>query len=226
MTLPKAMLFDMDGTLIDSEHYWQTAEVRLFASLGEEWLPEYSDQLAGNSLTDSIEIMRRATGVDLDADQTVRYLIDSVHDQVIEGGVPWLPGALETLLLAKTLGIKTALVTSSYRKFTQAVIDRAPAGIFDVTVCGDEVKYAKPHPYPYLQAAKLLGVDPVACMAFEDSVSGTRAALESGALTVVTPGVNPPAFDHRVIYLSDLTVVNHSWLKDSWSKSGRSIAKI
>ncbi|MCS4484285.1 HAD family phosphatase [Gleimia sp. 6138-11-ORH1] len=222
MQLPKAMLFDMDGTLIDSELYWQTAEVRLFASLGQRWLPEHSDQLAGNSLTDSIEIMRRATGVELDTEQTVSYLVDSVHSQVVEGGVPWLPGALETLTLAKELGIKTALVTSSYRKFTQAVIDRSPADIFDISICGDEVEFAKPDPFPYLEAARLLGVDPLECMAFEDSVSGTQAALASGALTVVTPGVNPPPFDARAIYLSDLTVINHDWLQNSWLRAGRS----
>lgn len=218
MGFPQALLFDMDGTLINSEPYWISAEIRLFESLGQVWLPEHSEQLAGNSLTTSIEIMRQASGVDLNTDSAVDYLVNSVHSQVIEGGAPWLPGALETLLLAKQLGIKTALVTSSYRKFTQAVVEAAPIGIFDAVVCGDEVPYNKPHPYPYQYAAELLGVAVTDCMAFEDSVSGARAALDSGALTCIVPGVNPPAYDKRAIYLPDLTVVTADWLKQTWEQ--------
>lgn len=217
MGFPQAFLFDMDGTLLNSEPYWLNAEIRLFESLGKTWLPEHSDQLAGNSLTASIEIMRQASGVELDTEATVDYLVNSVHSQVVEGGAPWLPGALESLQLAKSLGIKTALVTSSYRKFTQAVVDAAPAGIFDAVVCGDEVRYAKPHPFPYLHAAELLNVPIEACMAFEDSVSGAHAALESGALTCIVPGINPPAFDERAVYIPDLTVVTQPWVEQTWA---------
>ncbi|EEH64071.1 HAD hydrolase, family IA, variant 3 [Gleimia coleocanis DSM 15436] len=207
----------MDGTLIDSEIYWQTAETRLFESLGEVWKPEISDQLAGRSLVDAIGIMSAATGVDLDPASAIEFLINSVHQQVSEGGAPWLPGALETLQLAKTLGVKTALVTSSYRQFTQSVVDQAFPGAFDAVVCGDEVKYAKPHPEPFLKAAELLNVEITECMAFEDSPSGSRAAIASGALTCIVPGVNPVPSGLDALYIEGLKVITAEWLENTWS---------
>lgn len=216
MTLPQALLFDMDGTLIDSEVFWQTAETRLFESLGQVWRPEISEQLAGRSLVDAVGIMSAATGVELNPGYAIEFMINSVHQQVSEDGANWLPGALETLQLAKTLGIKTALVTSSYRKFTAAVVAQAFPQAFGTVVCGDEVTHPKPHAEPFLKAADLLSVDIKNCFAFEDSPAGAQAAISSGALTCIVPGVNPAPTNLNAVYISGLEVVSKDWLVETW----------
>jgi len=94
--------------------------------------------------------------------------------------LPWRPGALELLLELKQAGIKTALVTMSMRRMALAVAESIPFPAFDVVIAGDDVRYGKPHPEPYLTAAAKLGVAPIDCIAFEDSVTGLNSAAAAG----------------------------------------------
>lgn len=225
MTLPAAILFDMDGTFVDTEKYWQAAEIKLFQSMGIHWEAGMGDELAGRSLVESIGIMSAKSGVDLDVERTVTTLIDTVHDMVVSKGAPWLPGSLELVKLCRKLGIATALVTSSYRKFAQAVVDRAPTGTFDVVVAGDEVAHPKPHPEPYLTAAQKLGVLPSQCIVFEDSPSGVRSGLAAGALTYALPGLNPVPPSLGYSRVETLSHVDEPWLRHAWAQWTDSTSK-
>ncbi|MDT3767582.1 HAD family phosphatase [Gleimia hominis] len=212
MVLPQALLFDMDGTIVDTEPYWQEAEKTLFDQLGAEWDPTAGAQMAGMSLAESVVLMRRVSGLDLDEAKTIEWLITQVTNLVTHHGAPWLPGALEVLQLAKELDIPTALVTSSYRAFADAVVAQAPPDAFDAVVAGDEVHRAKPHPEAYQRAAQKLGTQPQQAFAFEDSPAGALAALRSGAKTFVVPGVHPAQADERAIRINSLEVVDEAWL--------------
>lgn len=218
MTLPAAILFDMDGTFVDTEKYWQAAEVKFFERLGVPWEIGMGDELAGRSLTESIGIMSAKAGVELDVASTISTLIDSVHDMVITHGAPWLPGALDLAQRAHQLGIRTALVTSSYRKFAAAVVDRAPHNTFDVVIAGDEVSCPKPHPEPYVTAARQLHVEPSDCIVFEDSPSGVRAGIDAGALTFVLPGLNPVPTHYGASAIESLEIADETWLRDQWKR--------
>ncbi len=183
-TFPLAVLWDMDGTLVDSEHYWSISQNRLAGQYGAVWTEEDEKGVIGSSLYDSSELIRQKFGIQ---DKSVQEIIDHLTDEVIEQlrqVLPWRPGALELLLDLKQAGIKTALVTMSMRRMALAVAESIPFEAFDVVVAGDDVKFGKPHPEPYLTAAKRLGVDPKDCLAFEDSVTGLNSAAAAGTHAV------------------------------------------
>jgi HAD superfamily hydrolase (TIGR01509 family) len=182
LTFPKAVLWDMDGTLVDSEPYWLLSESALAEDYGKVWTKEHGHELIGKSLYDSSAILKDRLDIkDLDAQQIIDRLTDSVIDK-LQHSLPWRPGALELLMELKQAGVKTALVTMSMRRMALAVVEAIPFQAFDVVVAGDDVTHGKPHPEPYLKAAELLGVEPGECIAIEDSVTGLRSAEAAGCL--------------------------------------------
>jgi len=198
---PLAVLWDMDGTLVDSEHYWSISQNRLAQQYGATWTEEDEKGVIGSSLYDSSDLIKRKFGIE---DRSVQEIIDHLTDEVIEQlrqVLPWRPGALELLLDLKQAGIKTALVTMSMRRMALAVAESIPFAAFDVVIAGDDVKYGKPHPEPYLKAAKSLGVDPADCIAFEDSMTGLNSAAAAGthAIGVTNLVELTPGNDRRVI---------------------------
>ena len=177
---PLAVLWDMDGTLVDSEHYWSISQNRLAKQYGAIWTDEDEKGVVGSSLYDSSDLIKRKFGIE---DKSVQEIIDHLTDEVIEQlrqVLPWRPGALELLLELKQAGIKTALVTMSMRRMALAVAESIPFAAFDVVIAGDDVRHGKPHPEPYLTAAAKLGVAPIDCIAFEDSVTGLNSAAAAG----------------------------------------------
>ncbi|WP_322645520.1 HAD family phosphatase [Oerskovia flava] len=187
--LPEAVLWDMDGTLVDTEPYWIRGEHELVEAHGGTWSHEQALALVGNPLPESARLLQRA-GVDLPVEEIVTYLLKRVGEQVREQ-VPWQPGALELLSALRAEGVPCALVTMSYRALAQPIVELAPAGAFDVLVCGDEVEHGKPHPEPYLVAAERLGVDVTRCVAIEDSPAGIGSARAAGAATLGVQAVVP-----------------------------------
>jgi HAD superfamily hydrolase (TIGR01509 family) len=182
LTFPKAVLWDMDGTLVDSEPYWLLSESTLAEDYGKVWTKEHGHELIGKSLYDSSAILKDRLDIkDLDAQQIIDRLTDSVIDK-LQHSLPWRPGALELLMELRQSGVKTALVTMSMRRMALAVVEAIPFQAFDVVVAGDDVTHGKPHPEPYLKAAELLGVEPGECIAIEDSVTGLRSAESAGCL--------------------------------------------
>ena len=185
-TLPAAVLWDMDGTLADTEPAWIAAEHRLVAAHGGRWSDEHSLALVGSDLMTAASYIRLHGGVPLEPEQIVHTLLDDVVGQVARG-IPWQPGAVELLCSLRDAGVPCALVTMSWTRLVGAVVDALPGGAFGCVVAGDAVGRGKPHPEPYLRAAAALDVDPRACVAIEDSPTGAASAEAAGCHVLAVP---------------------------------------
>lgn len=183
---PAAVLWDMDGTIVDSEPYWIATETALAAEHGGTWTHEQGLAMVGRPITDTARLLREL-GVPGTVDEIAGELVTRVTDLIRTEGAPWRPGARELLEAVGQAGIPSALVTMSYREMADAVLAALPAGTFAAVVTGDEVTRGKPHPEPYLTAARMLDVDVTRCVAFEDSPTGVASAEASGAATVAVP---------------------------------------
>lgn len=183
----------MDGTLVDTEPYWMAAETSLVESFGGTWSHEDALQLVGSGLLDSAVILQKA-GVAMEPEAIVSHLTDVVQESLRSQGVPFRPGARELLRDLREAGIPTGLVTMSLRRMALNVVELIDFEAFDIVVAGDDVENPKPHPEPYLQAAALLDVDITEVVVIEDSPTGVRAGLASGAVTLAVPHIVP--LDH------------------------------
>jgi len=190
MTL-SAVLWDMDGTLVDTEPYWIEAEFDLVHSHGNgAWSEGHAHALVGMDLRDAARYIAHHGEVGLAVDHIVHHLLDGVVARV-QRRVPWRPGARELLEDLREQGIPSALVTMSWRRFTEAVLLHLPSGSFREVVAGDDVSQGKPHPEPYLLGASRLGVLPGQCVALEDSPTGARSAQAAGCVVLAVPNVVP-----------------------------------
>jgi HAD superfamily hydrolase (TIGR01509 family) len=181
--LPSAVLWDMDGTLIDSEPYWMKSEGAFAKANNSAWTEQDGLSLVGMSLYDSSKIIKDKVGSKLEPEQIIQQLTDEVTEQ-LKQEILWRPGARELLVLLRKKKVKTALVTMSMHRMAKQVADAIGFDAFDVIVAGDDVLHGKPHPEAYLKAASLLGVRPEDCVAFEDSISGLRSAEAAGTRAV------------------------------------------
>lgn len=200
----QAVLWDMDGTLVDTEEYWIAAEYDIAETFGGTWNEEHARALVGADLLDAGAYIRDHAGIDLTPEQIVDELLDRVVTHIAKN-IPWRPGARELLAALNAAGIPCALVTMSWQRFAEPVVAALPPGSFQVIVTGDDVAHGKPHPEPYLEAARRLGVDPTRCVAIEDSPTGATSATAAGCVVVGVPNVvQVPAAPGRVL-LSSLT---------------------
>ena len=198
--LPSAVLWDMDGTLIDSEPYWMNSEGAFARENNTVWTKQDGLSLVGMSLYDSSKIIKEKVGSSLEPEQIIQKLTDEVTAQ-LKQKVIWRPGAKELLTMLRSENIKTALVTMSMHRMAQQVVDAIGFDAFDVIVAGDDVRQGKPHPEAYLKAAELLGVRPEDCVAFEDSNTGLRSAEAAGTKAVgIKNIVEIPAIPGRILW--------------------------
>lgn len=193
----QAVLWDMDGTVVDTEPYWFAAEHELCDAFGLPWTTEQSEQLIGNALPNYVTVLQR-TGVELDGHDIIQRLITSVTDQVRQA-VPWRPGARELLAQLREADIVCGLVTMSEAALADEVLAHLPADTFSVRVTGETVARGKPAPDPYLKGFRLLaqhynGASPLRLdrtIAIEDSVTGVTSALAAGLATIGVPNIQP-----------------------------------
>ena len=181
-----AILFDMDGTLIDSEPLWLKAEIEVMAEVGCHW--DEQDQI--NCLGGPAERTERYMQERSQNIKPYGYFINRLHEVMrarITNELDLIPNALSLLKECKDAEIKTALVTASSRDLMTIVLKRFPPGTFDVVVSGDDVEKSKPDPAPYLLAAKQLSVDILKCLVLEDSLTGVQSGLSSGAKVIGIP---------------------------------------
>jgi HAD superfamily hydrolase (TIGR01509 family) len=201
--LPAAVLWDMDGTLVDSEPFWIDAELALADRHGGTWSEEDGLQLVGSDLLEAGAVMRERMGIGLDPARIVEELLDDVTARLHQE-VPWRPGARALLADLGAAGVPCALVTMSWARFVQPVLAALPAGTFAAVVTGDRVARPKPHPDPYLAAAEALGVRPEDCLAIEDSDRGATSAERAGCRVLVVPHHVPVAPGDARAFRQDL----------------------
>ena len=186
---PDAVLWDMDGTLVDSEKLWTISLHDTARWLGGALSPAAREAVVGGDMPRTLATLFDDLGLPHDAERMAaaeRFLNDRTAE-LFAGGLSWRPGAQEALRLLDHLGWPTALVTNTERALTEAALDSIGREHFAVSVCADEVPFGKPDPDLYLRAAELLGVAPARCLAIEDSPSGALAAERAGAAVLVVP---------------------------------------
>ena len=195
------MLWDMDGTLVDSEKVWTVSLADTARWLGGELSQAARDDMIGSNMARTLVVMFDDLGLARDADRIAeaeKFLTVRTEELFAEGLV-WRPGAQEALRTVRAAGWPMALVTNTNRDLTEKALDGIGREHFAATVCGDEVPRGKPDPDPYLCAAELLGVAAADCLAVEDSPTGALAAQRAGAAVLVVPcDVAVPAAPGRV----------------------------
>jgi HAD superfamily hydrolase (TIGR01509 family) len=192
-----AVVFDMDGTLIDSESVYHAAMADALVKLG--LAPEKAFLHGLNGLPGPVVngMIRARFGDDFPF-ETFRAHYLARREELVGAGIPLKPGAAEALRFVAGLGLPRALATSSQREAALGHLGRLDVlGHFDVVVTRDDVTRAKPFPDLFLTAAERLGVAPRDCLAVEDSHAGVRAALAAGMMTVMVPDVVPATDELR-----------------------------
>ncbi len=181
-----AILFDMDGTLIDSEPLWLEAEIEIMEELGCNWDQQDQINCLGGPIDKTENYMQdRSNNIKPFGYFTKK--LDDVMEKKLSTKLNLIPNALEIINDCKRSELKIALVTASSGRLMSAVLKRFPVGIFDTTVSYDDVKRSKPDPEPYLLASKTLGVDITNCVVIEDSLTGVQSGLNAGAQVIGIP---------------------------------------
>ncbi len=186
--LPAAVLWDLDGTLVDTEPSWMAAEHALAAEHGATWTHQDALSVVGKDLRDSGRIIVDRMRLPLTVDEVVQQLMASVV-AALEAGVEVRPGVAPLLAELGAAGVPCAVVTMSYDAIARSVVRALGENLFAAVVTGDAVTHGKPHPEPYLTAADRLGVAPQDCFAIEDSPTGAASADAAGCQVIVVPNM-------------------------------------
>ena len=191
MSAPDAVIFDLDGLLLESESAWNGAKRRLTEKCGGTWTGAAETDMLGMSSPEWSRYMRDELGVRLEADQISAATVELLTD-VYRAELPLLPGAHEAVA-ALSGRWPLGLASSSNREIIDLVLERTGwAESFSVTVSSEEVERGKPAPDVYLEAARRLGLASERCVAVEDSSNGIRSAHASGAAVIAIPNREYP----------------------------------
>ena len=193
----KAVLFDMDGLLVDSEPVWFEVEAELFARLAARrpWTLDDSRTVTGHALQVSAGALARRAGSSVPDSVVASWMVEGMADRLARG-VPFKPGAVALLAHLRSAGVAVAVVSSSYRRLVDTVVGQLPAGLVATSVAGDEVRRGKPNPDPYLVALAALGVGAEHTVVIEDSAPGATAGAAAGCAVLVVPDVASLPSDH------------------------------
>jgi HAD superfamily hydrolase (TIGR01509 family) len=210
----RAVLFDLDGLLVDSEPLWFEVERAVIARLGGQWGPADQEALIGGSLHRTVGYLleKAAQPPPGGPGQVARWLLDGMTELILARGVPVRPGARELLAEVAGAGIPHALVTSSARQIMDAALGIAGMK-FPITVCAEDVRRTKPDPEPSRLAAARLEVPAAGCVVLEDSPNGVAAARAAGCAVIAVPSVPIPP-GSGFVTVKSLTVVDLAMLAD------------
>lgn len=209
----RGVLFDLDGTLVDSEKIWDVTLRELATELGGELSAATRAAMVGTNLLDTVTMLHDDLGIDADTATSGRFLLDRTR-WYFARGLPWRPGARRLLHAVRAAGLPTALVTSTTRDLVEVALRTVGADHFDAVVCGDEVTRNKPHPESYLRAAELLGLPPGGCVAIEDSPAGAASAESAGCVVLAVPAEVPVPLGFRRLIRTSLDGVTVDYLAD------------
>jgi HAD superfamily hydrolase (TIGR01509 family) len=205
--VPEAVIFDLDGVLLDSEQRWNEAKEALVREAGGTWRDDAPRVMMGMSSPEWAAYMRDDLGVQRDLDAISRDVVARMHASY-EAGLPLLPGALEAV---RALGERwpLGLASSSNREIIDAFLDAAGVrDAFGATLSSEEVPRGKPSPDVYLAVADALGVAAARCVAIEDSANGLRAAAAAGMPVIAVPNPHyPPEDDALALAAATVEVV-------------------
>lgn len=202
-----AVLFDMDGLLVNTEPMWLEAEHETLATLGGTWSEADQKAIMGASMAHATAYIRRLSGTDRTDEQVAELLIGTMLQRLEGAEIPIQPGAADLLRAVAGSGLPFALVSASVRPIVDLVLahlGRSGLPRFPITVAGDEVARSKPDPLPYTHAAELLGIDITRAVVLEDSLNGVRAAWSAGATVVAVPHAVPIEAGERIVVRQSL----------------------
>jgi HAD superfamily hydrolase (TIGR01509 family) len=213
----RAVVFDMDGVLVDTERDWDAARRGFAEEAGGRWRPQATADMMGMSAPEWSRYMHDELGVEAEPDEINRRVVERVLERV-GSGPPLLPGAaaaVESLAARWPLG----LASSANRPVIDAVLDASGlARYFAATVSSEEVARGKPAPDVYLAAAEALNVEPGHAVAIEDSANGLRSAAAAGMTVVAVPNAHYPPGDEALAVadfvvggLGELEPLSRSW---------------
>ncbi len=203
----RAVIFDLDGVIVDTEHLWDEEREHLTHDWGGRYTPEAQRAMMGMSSTEWSRYMHETLGLAQTPEEinteVVRRMLERYHVEL-----PLVPGAVDAVRRLADAGLPLGVASSSNRPLIEAVLAEAEiSALFAATVSSEEVARGKPAPDVYLEAARRLGMAPVRCVAVEDSSNGLRAASAAGMRVVAYPNATyAPAAD--ALALAD--VVLHS----------------
>jgi HAD superfamily hydrolase (TIGR01509 family) len=182
----EAVIFDMDGILVDSEHVWDGIREELARERGGRWHDGAQQAMMGMSSPEWSRYMHDTIGLEEPPEEINRLVVERMLEAYAEGP-PWLPGALDAVRRVAERYV-LGLASSSNRELIDVVLDAGGiAPLFRAWVSSEEVARGKPAPDVYLEAARRLGVDPVSCAAIEDSRNGIRSAVAAGMRCIAIP---------------------------------------
>lgn len=207
-----AVFFDMDGLMVDSEPEWLKSESEITAAYGYQWQPEDQVACLGGPLSRVGQYMHQKCKQAESPDFFTSKLIE-VQSERMRLHTPFMPGAYELVKDLQRNGVKTGLVSASPRIIVDAVLDNVGTDLFPFTISSDDVDNTKPHPDPYLKAAKLAKSDIANCLILEDSLTGVNAATSSGAWLVAVPHLVRVDESARVRVIRSLEQLNFTKLQ-------------
>ena len=197
--LPGAVIFDLDGVLVDAEVWWDEVRLAWAGQVGRSWTAADQAAVMGANSLGWARIMRQRLDLDLSPEQIVDDIVGAMVQRYATHGAPLIPGAVAAVRRLAEAGVPIAVASSSHRLVIDAALDSLGiAGLFRVVVASDEVAHGKPAPDVYLLAARELGVDPSSCLVVEDSLNGVLAARAAGMTVALVPNAAvPPAVGAR-----------------------------
>jgi HAD superfamily hydrolase (TIGR01509 family) len=183
----KAVLFDMDGTLVDSEKVWSIGLDELAQAYGGTLSATARAAMIGTSMAESMAILHADLRQPWRDEAVSVSALENRVKELFDGHLVWRPGARELLAQVRAAGIPTALVTATRRHLVEVALRTIGADNFDAIVCGDDIVDTKPDPAPYLAAAAALAAPIGGCIAIEDSPTGVASAVAAGAKVIAVP---------------------------------------
>lgn len=211
----QAIIWDFDGTLVNSEPYWHGEEKRLVAEHGGSWTDEDAARMVGQHVRIAAQHLAEAMGRPDDGDDVMEELVSRVARRISDR-MPYMPGALELVEEAAAQGIRQGIVTASNQDILDAAMAQLPPA-FEFIITANDVTHPKPNPEAYELALQRLDLQASQCVILEDSISGSAAGLAAGGFVVGVPMHQPLEPHPRLAIIDDgLATTNLDRLVDTW----------